>query len=252
MLNKYLLLVIDEGLLQDYDILLLNNIISRLTLTVDHSMKGFPDDYVLFVEAIKPIENHLNNLSDILSEQEKDLLLFRMRIIENPYSVKRREMFHIPFDKRRIVGPQRYSIQGLPCLYLGSSLQACYEEMRRPAINNIHASLLIRKYELEKELKTLHIGYPPGSIAIRNEISINNRCYSEEILQKLAYSYIMCWPFIAACSIVVFERKQPYKPEYIIPQLLLKWIKSKTNIYYGICYFSVHEELTYSNQNYVT
>lgn len=30
------------------------------------------------------------------------------------------EMFHIPYDKRNLVGNQRYSLSGLPCLYLGA------------------------------------------------------------------------------------------------------------------------------------
>ena len=41
------------------------------------------------------------------------------------------EMFHIPYDKRNLVGNQRYSLFGLPCLYLGGSSYICWEELGR-------------------------------------------------------------------------------------------------------------------------
>jgi hypothetical protein len=34
-------------------------------------------------------------------------------------------LFHIPFYLRRIVGPMRYSVAGLPSLYLGGSTEVC-------------------------------------------------------------------------------------------------------------------------------
>lgn len=41
------------------------------------------------------------------------------------------DMFHIPFDKRGIVKTQRYSFPGYPCLYVGATTYACWEELHR-------------------------------------------------------------------------------------------------------------------------
>ncbi|EKY1899196.1 hypothetical protein OM371_004703, partial [Salmonella enterica subsp. enterica serovar Lille] len=57
--------------------------------------------------------------------------LFRVR--KSDSSIKdRKEMFHIPFSMRHLVNAQRYSVAGLPCLYLGSSLYVCWLEMDKP------------------------------------------------------------------------------------------------------------------------
>jgi hypothetical protein len=54
--------------------------------------------------------------------------------------------------------------------------------------------------------------------------------------QKLYKAF--AWPLVAACSVKVKNRKAAFKPEYIIPQLLLQWI-NKTQLH-GIKYSSTH------------
>ena len=46
------------------------------------------------------------------------------------------EMFHIPYDKRNLVGNQRFSLSGLPCLYLGGSSYICWEELGRKDLSS--------------------------------------------------------------------------------------------------------------------
>ncbi len=57
--------------------------------------------------------------------------LYKARKGETHYLFAAEEMFHIPFDHRDIIGNQRYSISGIPCLYLGSSSYICWEELGR-------------------------------------------------------------------------------------------------------------------------
>lgn len=59
------------------------------------------------------------------------LRLYKAREGENHYLFQDKEMFHIPFNKRDRIGNQRYSISGIPCLYLGSSSYVCWEELGR-------------------------------------------------------------------------------------------------------------------------
>lgn len=40
-------------------------------------------------------------------------------------------MYHIPFDKRYLIGNERYSLTGFPTFYLSSSIYSCWEECNR-------------------------------------------------------------------------------------------------------------------------
>lgn len=84
----------------------------------------------------------------------ESLNLYRIRTGTNyPYS--KEELFHVPFSDREKVSSARYSIPGLPCLYLGNSIYVCWEEMGRPDLNSIHVS----RFELqENAFKFLRFG----------------------------------------------------------------------------------------------
>ncbi|NLK96566.1 MAG: hypothetical protein GX272_00585 [Epulopiscium sp.] len=69
-------------------------------------------------------------------------------------TLDREYMLHIPFDKREIVKAQRFSIPGVPCLYLGQSLFIVWEELNRPSLNN----LFVSRFELDEETKVLDLG----------------------------------------------------------------------------------------------
>lgn len=45
----------------------------------------------------------------------------------------------------------------------------------------------------------------------------------------------MTWPFVLASSVKVREYEDAYKPEYIIPQLLLQWVRERHEVD-GIAY----------------
>lgn len=49
----------------------------------------------------------------------------------------------------------------------------------------------------------------------------------------------MTWPLIACCSVKVKDNSDTFKPEYIIPQLLLQWVRSNDTLD-GIRYKSNH------------
>ncbi|EFD1677397.1 hypothetical protein FGU44_24610, partial [Escherichia coli] len=75
--------------------------------------------------------------------------LFRVR--KSDTAVKNRnEIFHIPFSKRHLVNAQRYSVAGLPCLYLGSSLYVCWLEMDKPDFDKLYISSFISSEENSK------------------------------------------------------------------------------------------------------
>lgn len=56
--------------------------------------------------------------------------LFRIRVIKNSRSKPdRNDLFHIPYEHRHNASTGRYSIPGLPCLYLASSLYLAKKEL---------------------------------------------------------------------------------------------------------------------------
>lgn len=132
-------------------------------------------------------------------------------------------MFHIPFDKRYLVGNQRFSISGLPCLYLGGSPYVCWEELGRP------------DYQ-----KCNHSGFKT-----KEEVYVYDFCLPKEL--KSLFD-VRRAALILACSIPA-DAKHVFKDEYIIPQCILQAIIEKhynngewfnEDYIYGIRYYSTH------------
>jgi hypothetical protein len=147
---------------------------------------------------------------------------YRIRTRDENFPFNSNEMFHIPFELRGIVTTQRYSIPGFPSLYLGKTLYIAWEELQRPRLESFQAVRL----KSMKRIKYLDL--------TANEWGDNN-------LNKLAYKYLMTWPLIAVCSIKVKTHKNTFKEEYIVPQLLLQWVRNNKDID-AVKYNSTHIE----------
>jgi hypothetical protein len=120
------------------------------------------------------------------------------------------EMFHIPYESRGIVQNQRFSINGFPSLYLSSNLYTCWEELHRPDLNDFQAI----RFRNKVELSVLDLAPQP----------------IPRTLTKEHYRYLLTWPIIFACGIKVRNKNDVFKPEYIIPQLLLQWVRQNDEI----------------------
>ncbi len=79
---------------------------------------------------------------------KKNSILYRMRYSENYELYHREDMFHMPFEKAGVQAAGRYSISGVPCLYLGASLYSCWEETRRPDITKVNYAAFTNKRKL--------------------------------------------------------------------------------------------------------
>lgn len=132
---------------------------------------------------------------------------YRMRKVdlEEQQNLKRKDMFHIPLDKKGLVQTQRYSVPGYPCLYLSHGIYGCWEEMGRP----VFGTIMVSKFVSQVEFKVLDLRIPPKE-AWEADM---DRC-------------VMFYPLVIACMVQVSNSKDFYKPEYLIPQLLTEWIIS--------------------------
>ncbi|WP_333810080.1 hypothetical protein [Flavobacterium sp.] len=145
---------------------------------------------------------------------------YRIRTGSN-INYSKKDLFHIPFQMREKVATQRYSIPGLPCIYMADSLYTAWEEMNRPDFNNIHVTRLSFN---TKNTKLLFLNTTTQEI--RNRCIVDDKITKENILIK----YLSYWPLLASCSFVVYKREETFKPEYILPQMVLQWVIENDNI----------------------
>ncbi len=147
---------------------------------------------------------NLINGFNISTLHENDIW-YRGRIKEEGMRLyERKEMFHIPNHMREKVNNQRFSLNGYPCLYLGKSIWACWEELNEPHLDDICFSAL----KITKEIKVLDLSIPINEM-------IENKT-SDELLTLL-----ITMPLSIACSVKTLNEKANFKSEYVIPQLLM-------------------------------
>jgi hypothetical protein len=71
---------------------------------------------------------------------------FRIRIMPGNYPLEKKQLFHIPFQDRGLVNTQRYSIPGLPSLYVANSIYVAWEEMGRPVLKIFRPFVFIQTH----------------------------------------------------------------------------------------------------------
>lgn len=159
--------------------------------------------------AFTQLKNILKSNDDLyVTEIGQGELFYRMRTYDKRKGLSRKDLFHIPMSKKRTIKTQRYSAPGYPCLYLGKSIYGCWEEMNRPDTE----STLVSCFKSQDNFKVLDLRIPTLSEFIKDK-----------------ERYLQLFPFIIACGIPVRNSEDVFKPEYIIPQLLLEWIIDKAS-----------------------
>ena len=175
-------------------------------------------------------------LKDAIPEDELKHL-YKARIGSN-YAFNKKDMFHIPFYYRSITRNQRYSISGIPCLYLGTSTYVCWEECGRPDINAFWVS---RFKLINQNIKILNLTYTIEDI---EEIYKANPQKNLNLIKNFLVTSIIR----SLCSISVKNTKKIdriFKEEYIISQLIMQNINS--NGIDGVFYLSTKNILNDSS-----
>lgn len=134
---------------------------------------------------------------------------FRARLNAENLDIK--GMFHIPFNARGLIATQRFSMPGVPCLYLATTTYGAWIEMSRPEAEVFHVSSL----KIPDDLRVLNLCI--SQMFINGAASFANR---EEI--KELEKYIEIYPLILATSFRVIEMNRKFKSEYIIAQLVMQ------------------------------
>lgn len=181
--------------------------------------------------AVSSIKNSFafNDLKDVLRETTTNIQIefFRARTSEKYCTYERNEMLHIPFDKRGRIPSTRFSIPGLPCLYLATSSYCCWLELRTPADHQFNVSP-VKINQNQKILNLTMSAYLFEHITQLIDIQGLSNTYVIEALKLWILSY--------ASSYKINSDRSSFKEEYIIPQLIM--LVSKDLGLDGVSYYS--------------
>lgn len=215
------------------DILYISN---RLKDIVSNYEKGLQSTSFIqlqnLIQGRKGLPPKIDLARNILALGATPQSFYRIRLMDSIYGVEAHEMFHIPLNMRGMVKTQRYSASGYPCLYLGESIYGCWEEMRRPDMQKCAVSRL----ECGDALNIIDLTLPTV----------------DDLLDPERLKLI---PLLISCMIPVVNHADTYKPEYIIPQLIIEWVlkNRRTKNIDGVCYTSTHinDEFDYPADKFI-
>lgn len=143
--------------------------------------------------------------------------LYRLRT-DHLEKYKDGELFHVPFEKREFVSTQRFSIPGYPALYLSDSFYTCWCEFDKPAL----VGLSFAKFRYKRNQKS------PLFLDL---------CWPDEKKELWEmYSFLAMYPLLMSCMVRVKTPNAPFKPEYLMPQLMMKIVREQNGRFAGIVY----------------
>lgn len=236
----------------------IEEICSILVKSVNDYLEGFParayDTFkdVMTLLSSYPLKVYKKSATECFYDYNTDPLnLFRAVRVETFEQYNRTRVFHTPYNLRSKVSTCRYSIAGCPSLYLGTSLGLCCEEIH---VKPLKTFVLASNFKLERRfeenninIKVIELGLKPQDFVENlNDISRNKRQVNRDLLEDkdVRRAYLFWYPLISACSFIRSNKKDPFAAEYIIPQLLMQWVRNeiergnRNNELIGIRYFS--------------
>lgn len=166
------------------------------------------------------------------------------------------DLFHVPFEKRRAIGTNRYSIPGFPCMYLSDHLQTSWSECMTDDTESFHAIC----FKNHRPLYFVDL-VPLNALAEENGGSIPDGLFQTLTESEVLANYALVYPIICACHskityIPAYDGEIRFKSEYIIPQLLMQWYRERKLMIDGIRYLSCTAEAkfpgtTFNKHNFV-
>ena len=176
---------------------------------------------------------------------KKGDIMVRTRSESSPFErpFERKDLFHIPYDKREITSHQRFSDLGDSCLYLSifpslryfadDMIDLSWKESGMPKI--FYFSI----FEVQDNLNCLHFA-KQGSTYLKEYDEANTQEERND-RQEAIEQYLMTFPLRTAISMSVkdkfIEHGINYHEEYNFPQLLIQWLQ-KNSTFDGLTYQS--------------
>ena len=238
---------------------------SLLVSAVEEYLNGFPgkafDEFIKLMRILQqtPLKVYYKSSTEHFypTDRPDPLSLYRVTTVGDNIPYGRNRVFHTPYNMRSKVSTSRYSIAGFPSLYLGTSLELCCEEIQY----NPHEQFgLAAKFQLAREFEDTNIEIRVVELAIKPQDFLNlerpldnfakyGRNVSKRVLEsaEIRSAYLLWYPLIAACSFIRANKKDPFAAEYIIPQLLMQWVRSEMASF-STCNHNCHDSICYNHK----
>jgi len=200
-----------------------------LNETIELYYKGrFLEATSTFNKGMDEVLLYETSISAFRSISKDEINFYRARKNQNIHFTKS-DLFHIKFEERHLVSTNRFSAPGFPSLYLGGSTYVCWEEFDKHKLHDLWFSMftnmrdldIIQIQRIEDFLFEL-VNYPSKKAVINND--------PNEVPFAYLRKYFLTFPLTIACSIKVKHPQANFKPEYIIPQLLLQYVTINKDI----------------------
>lgn len=231
---KYLKISEFNNILSTDDYLKIKTISENILCAIDEYLKGKSGTSYKIVESI--LDNKYFDLENTTYQLSNKNSLIRIRkSVTNLH--KREELFHIPFNQRQKVAKQRYSIEGLPCLYLAATSYTAWLELNKPNFNELWVSA----FRATREIPILDLSYTLPKLT--------NDYLHKTISDKETVNKLKLFPIVLATSFRVKYPNDFFHQEYIISGKLLQWIVNNTS-FKGIRFLSTKLE-SYKNLEYL-
>lgn len=235
----------------EVDIGRIERVSDLLKRSIHEYHQGFPSDAFASMKRImdilieRPLKVYQKSgaLEPLITDR---LYLFRLRGVSDTAKHTRKDLFHVPSCARSMISTSRYSIAGYPSLYLTTSIDLGKEE-----IGKANQHLLVSRFKLirsqrELNIRVLELGIRPQDFYGEDQEYNNNNIRTKDIQDinllnsGFRANYLLWYPLIAACSFIRANKSTPFSSEYLIPQLLMQWIRKQIgrNELMGIRYFS--------------
>jgi hypothetical protein len=247
------------------------NIIERITgiqevliKVIEQYLEGHPyRAYILFRDVMDEygIREEIISLQQYKIARGSTLYRIQRQFTEPPLKYRNttgflnakhpNDLFHPPFQKRRTVSTNRFSISGYPCLYLSETLTTSYSECfphkhEYGPYNAIGLSNTRPLYFIDLSNENLFDDETrfPGLMPLTK----TKRKDPSKILDHLGVYQIVMASHMKVNYIPTYPNERFYfKAEYIIPQILLQWLKIEGLAVDGIRYSSCTGHIRFPN-----
>lgn len=154
------------------------------------------------------------------------------RIIAGNNNFTRLQFLHLPCTARHLASSNRFRVPGMPCSYMASMREVSWYECGMPDSFQIATFMAVKH---EKLLLQLDVNPLTSTVTLLNQFQNND--WSNEVKRIFAKKYCFIFPLVAACSVIAKEKGKAFVEAYIIPQMLMIWVKNSTD-YVGVRYYS--------------
>lgn len=183
------------------------------------------------------INKNLLKVDEIKPRNLKNKIYYKGRIEQPDEVLTQWDMFHIPFNKRYLIGNQRYSLNGQPIMYVGSSILDIMYELNKADLSSLKVSYVkfdenIKLFDLRDDiwLDVQMLGMGDIEVSSINGNVVNAYEYTEASFYRNLLSFVCSFRKQSGIN------KYSFSEEYVLPQLLSQLVKK--NGFDGIIYYS--------------